>query len=67
MFALYKTKTENKVLFFYNNGFKRQKLPDIRANVDSLPNNIAITMARTSMIDRMKAKNVNGAEVKMLN
>lgn len=52
----YKTKTENKVLFFYNNGFKRQKLPDIRASVDSLPNNIAITMARTSMIDRMKAK-----------
>jgi hypothetical protein len=51
----YKTKTENKVLFLYNNGFKRQALPDIRSDVDNLPNNIAVTMARTSMIDRVKA------------
>jgi death on curing protein len=29
----YKTKIENKVLFLYNNGFKRQQLPDIRSDV----------------------------------
>lgn len=51
----YKTKTESKVLFLYNNGFKRQELPDIRSDVDNLPNSITVTMARTSMIDRVRA------------
>lgn len=51
----YKTKTEDKVLFLYNNGFRRQELPDIRSSIDNLPDNIAVTMARTSMIDRVKA------------
>lgn len=52
----YRTKTEDKVLFLYKDGFKRQQIPDIRSIVDNYPNNIAVTMCRTSMIDRVKAE-----------
>ena len=48
-------KQHRKYYFCTTMVLKRQEVPDIRSNVDSLPNNIAATMARTSMIERVKA------------
>ncbi|UQZ85352.1 Group II intron-encoded protein LtrA [Paenibacillus konkukensis] len=51
----YQTTSGEKTLFLYNGGFRRQEMPDTRPSIDNNPDNISVTMARTSMMDRIKA------------
>lgn len=51
----YQTTAGEKTLFLYNGGFRRQEMPDTSPSIDNNPDNISVTMARTSMMDRIKA------------
>lgn len=56
-FALeYETKRGKKTMFFHDKSFRRQKQINKNASVDTLEETIRIYGSRTSMVDRLKAR-----------
>ncbi|MCQ6342517.1 reverse transcriptase domain-containing protein [Bacillus cereus] len=52
----YKTKAGNKVLYFYNDGFKRQtNVSKTNKNVDQVPNTLKYRNPRSSLVQRLLA------------
>lgn len=52
----YESKTgEKKILFFYKDGFPRNKVPETNANPDIHPNLLAYFNNPTSLVDRIRA------------
>lgn len=60
----YKTKDGTRISFLYKDGFKKQDVPSTRNEIDNIPTEHNMIFNRTSLIDRLLAKECEWCKAK---